>query len=232
MKRLHFIPTYLKVRAMSKSSLEPQGAKQAGRPKACDVEARMNDLIDTAGALFLKNGYTKVSLEAIARQAHVAVRTIYVKFGGKAGLLNAVIQSRRDRFFRVRDMETDPRPFKEIIDDFARHFQSLLWSPDVISMQRVVIAEAATNPELAQAFQDGGPKPTLEMLERFFARPEIRAQMRDDVPLDSLPYFLVNCISGDPLARFLPPTLQSKEKMQRALDERLSLFYRGVLREA
>jgi TetR/AcrR family transcriptional repressor of mexJK operon len=216
---------------MSKSSPEPQ-SKQAGRPKACEVEARMNDLVETAGALFLKNGYTKVSLEAIAREAHVAVRTIYVKFGGKAGLLNAVIQSRRDRFFRVRDMETDPRPFKEIIDDFARHFQSLLWSPDVISMQRVVIAEAATNPELAQAFQDGGPKPTLDMLQRFFTRPEIRAQMRDDVPEGSLPYFLVNCISGDPMARFLPPTLQSKDEIQRALDARLSLFYRAVLREA
>jgi TetR/AcrR family transcriptional repressor of mexJK operon len=231
MKRLHFIPTWLKVRAMSKSSPEPQ-SKQAGRPKACEVEARMNDLVETAGALFLKNGYTKVSLEAIARQAHVAVRTIYVKFGGKAGLLNAVIQSRRDRFFQMPDMETDPRPFKEVIDDFARHFQMLLWSPEAISLQRVVIAEAATNPELAQVFQDAGPKPTREMLERYFARPEIRAQMRDDVPLDSLPCFLLNCISGDPLARFLPPTLQSKEEVQRALDERLSLFYRSVLREA
>jgi TetR/AcrR family transcriptional repressor of mexJK operon len=231
MKRLHFISTWLKVRPMSKSSPEPQ-AKQAGRPKACDVEARMNDLIETAGRLFLKNGYTKVSLEAIAREAHVAVRTIYVKFGGKVGLLNAVIQVRRDRFFRVGDMETDSRPFKEVIDDFARHFQALLWSPEVISMQRLVIAEAPTSPELAQAFQDGGPKPTREMLERFFARPEIRAQMRDDVPLSSLPSFLLNCISGDPLARFLPPRLQSKEEMQRALDERLSLFYRSVLREA
>ncbi|MGZ5200758.1 MAG: TetR/AcrR family transcriptional regulator [Telluria sp.] len=217
---------------MSKSSPELQCAKPAGRPKACEVEARMNDLIDTAGALFLKHGYTKVSLEAIAREAHVAVRTIYVKFGGKAGLLNAVIQSRRDRFFRVRDMETDPRPFKEIIGDFARHFQTLLWSPEVISMQRVVIAEAATNPDLAQAFHDGGPQPTRDMLGLFFARPEIRAQMRDDVPLASLPNFLLNCIAGDPVARFLPPALQSKDDVQRALDERLSLFYRAVLRDA
>lgn len=216
---------------MSKTSQEQQAAKHAGRPKACELEARMNDLIESAGALFLKHGYTRVSLEAIAREAHVAVRTIYVKFGGKAGLLNAVIESRRDRFFRVRDMETDPRPFKQVIDDFARHFQALLWSPEVISLQRVVIAEASTNPELAQAFHDGGPKPTREMLQRFFERPEIRAQMRDDVPVDTLPNFLLSCIAGDPVARFMPPALQSKEEVQRALDERLSLFYRSVLRE-
>lgn len=192
----------------------------------------MHDLIECAGALFLKHGYTKVSLEAIAREAHVAVRTIYVKFGGKAGLLNAVIQSRRDRFFKVRDMETDPRPFKEVIDDFARQFQTLLLTPEAISLQRVIIAEAATNPELAQAFQDAGPGPTREMLERFFARPEIRAQLRDDLPFDALPGYLINCVNGDQMMRFLTPQLtQSKEELQRGLDDRMALFYRSVLRE-
>jgi TetR/AcrR family transcriptional repressor of mexJK operon len=65
--------------------------KSAGRPKAADVEARTQDLLQVAARLFLKNGYTKTSLESIARAAHVAVRTIYVKFGGKAGLLDAVL---------------------------------------------------------------------------------------------------------------------------------------------
>lgn len=233
MKRLHFIPAWSKVSAMSTSTPEISSTKSAGRPKACELLARMHDLIECAGQLFLKQGYTKVSLEAIAREAHVAVRTIYVKFGGKAGLLNAVIQSRRDRFFKVRDMDTDPRPFKEIIDDFARQFQSLLLAPEAISLQRVVIAEAATNPELAKAFQDAGPGPTREMLERFFARPEIRAQLRDDLPFHALPAFLINCINGDQMMRFLTPELtQTKEELQRGLDERLSLFYRSVLREA
>ncbi|GAB3439317.1 TetR/AcrR family transcriptional regulator [Massilia solisilvae] len=220
---------------MSKPSQDCSNAclKGAGRPKAAEVEARMHDLIETAGALFLSQGYTKVSLEAIAREAHVAVRTIYVKFGGKAGLLNAVIQSRRDRFFNVRDMATDSRPFKEIVDDFGRHFLALLWAPEALCMQRVIIAEAATNPELAETFENAGPKPTREMLSRFFARPDIRAQLRPDLPFDALPTFLLNCVAGDLLMRFLSPQpKQSPEEMQRALDERLSLFYRAVLKES
>ena len=99
--------------------------KVAGRPKANEVEARMQDLLQAAGTLFLKNGYTKTSLEAIARAAHVAVRTIYVKFGGKAGLLNAVLAAKRDRFFRSQPMETDPRPLREVIDEFARQMYEL-----------------------------------------------------------------------------------------------------------
>ncbi|TFW33499.1 TetR/AcrR family transcriptional regulator [Massilia horti] len=211
----------------------PTCGKAAGRPKASDVEARMHDLIETAGCLFLKNGYTKVSLESIAREAHVAVRTIYVKFGGKAGLLKAVLTSRRDRFFTPHDLEADTRPFKEIVDDFARHFFDLLYSPEAIAMHRVVIAEAPTNPELAQTFNDAGPRLTREMLERFFARADIRAQLRPDLPFDQLPTHLLTCIGGDVTRRFLfPPVQQPREEALRQLDARMSLFYRAVLADA
>ena len=50
--------------------------KPAGRPKAADVEARNQELIDASCRLFLEHGYTRVSLETIAREARVAVRTI------------------------------------------------------------------------------------------------------------------------------------------------------------
>jgi len=187
---------------------------------------------ETAARLFLQHGYTKVSLEAIAREAHVAVRTIYVKFGGKAGLLNAVMVAKRDRFFGQGDLETDPRPLRDIVDDFARHFLDMLCAPEAISIQRVVYAEAPQNPELARTFFDAGPRLTREMLERFFARPDIRAQLYEDLPFDQLPGYLLNCIAGDQLTRFLFPEPQmARAEMVRQLDARLALFYRGVLRE-
>jgi AcrR family transcriptional regulator len=217
---------------MDKSLHDPSDStsKAAGRPKADEVEARMQELLDIAGRLFLKNGYTKTSLESIARAAHVAVRTIYVKFGGKAGLLHAVLASKRDQFFRSQPMDTDPRPFKEIVAEFARQMLELKNSQEAIEMQRVVMAEAPTNPELAEAFWNGGPRQTREMLGRFFARPEIRAQLRADLPFDLLPEYLMSCISGDQLCRFVFAQQQrTPEEMERELDRRLDLFYRSVL---
>jgi TetR/AcrR family transcriptional repressor of mexJK operon len=191
----------------------------------------MHELMETAGRLFMKNGYTKVSLEAIAREAHVAVRTIYVKFGGKAGLLNAVMAARRDRFLHMSGMETDPRPLKEVVDGFAREFHELLHMSEAICLQRVVVAEAPSNPELAETFFDAGPRLTRDMLGRFFARPDIRAQLRTDLPFDQLPSLLLSCISDDPLARLLfPPAETSRDEKLRQLDARLAVFYRGVLR--
>jgi len=222
---------------MSKSSQAPASDREpaclrgAGRPKASDVEARTQELIDTAATLFLANGYTRTSLEAIARAARVAVRTIYVKFGGKAGLLNAVLMSRRDQFFRIRDMDKDPRPIRDVIGDFAHQFFDLLCKEQLIAMQRVVIAEAADNPELAETFYSAGPRLTREMLERFFDRPDIRAQLRDDLPFAQMPAFLTAWIAGDSVQRFVFPDAQPpRAEAHRLLDERLEMFFRAILR--
>jgi TetR/AcrR family transcriptional repressor of mexJK operon len=105
--------------------------------------------------------------------------------------------------------------------------------PEALSMTRMVIADAPGNVELAQTFFDAGPKQTREMLMRFFARPDIRAQLRDDVDLDLLPVHLLNCISGDQYSRLMFEQLQQpRAQVLRELEQRLDLFYRSVLREA
>lgn len=203
--------------------------KSAGRPKASEVEARTQELIDAAGSLFLKHGYAGVSLEAIAREARVAVRTIYVKFGGKAGLLKAVLQARRERFFPVGKMDVDHRPIREVIDEFAGYFYDMLCEPDAMALQRVVMAEAGSSPELAETFYEAGPRMTREMLERYFARPDVRAQLRPDVPVALLPSHLIACVNGDPVVRYLFPDREPpREEARRLLAERLELFYRSI----
>ncbi|CUI05174.1 TetR/AcrR family transcriptional regulator [Massilia sp. P8910] len=206
-------------------------AKSAGRPRACELEARHNNLIETAGQLMLKHGYGKVSLETIAREAHVAVRTIYVKFGGKAGLFQAVLKSNRSRFFAANAVEQDMRPLKQVISEFSLQFFDMISAPEALSMQRMVIAEAPSNPELSASFYEAGPRQTREMLMRYFARPDIRSQLREDLALELIPTFLLNCVQGEYFGRFLfQPAPQAREDVVKALEQRLDLFYRSVLR--
>jgi TetR/AcrR family transcriptional repressor of mexJK operon len=233
MKRLHFILNRGKVHPMSKSlPADIPACKSAGRPKASDAEARLHDLVQTAGTMFLKCGYGKVSLEAIAREAHVAVRTIYVKFGGKAGLLSAALEQRRDRFFGSGEMLADQRPLREIVNDFALRFLDLMAGPDVIAMQRLVMAEAADNPELAETFYEHGPRRTNKMVTDFFARPDILAQLRDGVTPDQAARHLIGCVKGDQLRCFLfAREIPGDEDKLQGLHQRLDLFYHGVLRQ-
>ncbi|MFS2004412.1 TetR/AcrR family transcriptional regulator [Duganella sp. CT11-25] len=211
----------------------PCYGKAAGRPRAADKEARMQSLLHTAAQLFLEKGYSKVSLEMIAREAHVAVRTIYVKFGGKAGLLNAVIENGRAHFFAgMSDMETDPRPLREVLDDFAQRFLDLVTAPPFVNLHRMVVAEAKTTPELAQTFYQAGPQRTREQLTRFFARPDIRSQLRPEVPLDMLAVHLTCALLGDNMTRMLfpPDHPPSAAELRLQAKEALDFFLHGVLR--
>jgi AcrR family transcriptional regulator len=214
---------------------DAQASKCAGRPRAADIETRMQELLNTAAHLFLQNGYGGVSLEMIARAAHVAVRTIYVKFGGKAGLLKAIIAGGRLRqFSSMGDMQTDRRPLVQILNDFGLRFLELVSTPAAIELQRMVIAEARTNPELAATFHQAGPLQTRAMLTRFFARLDIAAQFRSDLAPAMLTSHLINCLMGDQSTRFLflqePGPEMTEQDRLGPVQQGLDLFLRATLR--
>lgn len=207
----------------------PVAARGAGRPRASDAEARTQELMSAAAELFLEKGYSKVSLEMIARRARVAVRTIYVKFGGKNGLFREILASGRDVYFdTMEDLETNQRPMREVLVDFGLRFHKLVSSSAVIKLYRMVIAEAHHDPELAEAFFESGPRQTRLALERYFKRPDVRAQLCD-IPADQLVVHLMNCLMGDHLKRYLfaaPPG--NPEDDAALVEQRVDLFLRGA----
>ena len=50
-------------------------------------------IIAAAAELFLADGYVPTTLEAVARRAQVAARTVYVRFGTKAALFKRVVDT-------------------------------------------------------------------------------------------------------------------------------------------
>src|SRR3954453_10964801 len=79
------------------SDPQPGKAPVRGRTSKCRLNARDDGLIDVAERLFMTHGYGHVSIDLIARTAGVAARTIYLRFGGKRGLLDVVIERERAR---------------------------------------------------------------------------------------------------------------------------------------
>lgn len=220
--------------AANPTGAAPCTGKSAGRPRAADKEARHQALLQTAGRLFLDKGYGNVSLEMIAREAHVAVRTIYVKFGGKVGLLNAVIVNRRAHFFEgMQNMETDMRPMEQVLTDFALRFLELLSQPKSNQLYRMVVGESRTSPELAETFYEAGPKRTRAELARYFDRPDVRAQLRSEFSSDVLAFHLLNCVLGDSMCSLLFPheTALPLEIRQARVQQGLQLFLHGVQRQ-
>lgn len=65
--------------------------KKAGRPPSAEVEQRADMLLLVAEQALIELGYEAATLNVIAKRARVSKKTIYAKFGGKPGLLRAVL---------------------------------------------------------------------------------------------------------------------------------------------
>ena len=206
----------------------PLAARSAGRPRACEAETRTQELMIAAAELFLEKGYSKVSLEMIARRARVAVRTIYVKFGGKSGLFREILKSGRAVYFEtMEDLETNQKPIREVLIDFGMRMHELMSSGTAVKLHGMVIAEANHDPELAQAFFESGPQQTRLALQRYFSRADVRAQLRD-IPADQLAVHLLNCLMGDLLKRFLFACQAPAPADALLVEQRVDLFLHGA----
>jgi len=143
---------------------------RAGRPRRGEETGRRDQLLEQAVQLFAEHGYGNVTLETIAREAHVSLRTIYRQFGGKAELFGAVIRHLSDEFVAGLPLDEFPiRPLEHVLVEFGRHYLRRIMQPGCMCLRAQIQAEAKRFPETAAEFYRNGPERTLLRLAGFFA---------------------------------------------------------------
>ena len=124
--------------------------------------------MDAATDAFLGNGYSRTTMDEVARLARVSKQTVYMHFGDKERLLTEIVMTVvtaagdtvDDDIAELGDsdnLETDLR-------DHARRQLNAVLQPRPIQLRRLVIAEAATFPDLGRAFYELGPSRTITQL--------------------------------------------------------------------
>lgn len=141
---------------------------KCGRPAKGKEFLSRDRVLDTAMTLFLEHGYGNLSMEVIAKEARVSLRTIYSQFGGKSGLFGALIRRCSDQF--VGTLSSLQGPPEVALVAFAKEFLFRITRPDVVRMRSILIGESPRFPDLATQFYEQGPQRTLEHLSQFFAR--------------------------------------------------------------
>ncbi|WP_036275561.1 TetR/AcrR family transcriptional regulator [Methylomonas sp. 11b] len=200
---------------------------KCGRPCKGDEQQSRDRLLDAALQLFLENGYGNLSMETIARDARVSLRTIYSQFGGKAGLFGALIRRCSDQFIGSL---SDDCALEEALTNFARQFLFRITRPDVLRMRAILIGESPRFPDLATQFYEQGPRRTLGLLAQFFMR-----QQQAGLITEMDPYFLadqfISAVRGERLQRLqlgLEPTPDEAE-IERWVRQSVGLFLQGCL---
>lgn len=154
-----------------------------GRVSRAGLAAHEAALLEDATRLFLADGFGATSIERLARAARVSPKTIYARYGGKAGLFTAVMRRYADRALApfARLVLSDAAP-AEVLRAFGQELLALVLSPDAVALQRAVAAEAARFPEFARAFYEGGPRRGLRMLAGYLRACAEAGRLRVDDP--------------------------------------------------
>ncbi len=122
-------------------------SNRAGRPRAEDLEQRADALLATTEALLVKLGYERTTLNVIARSAGVSKQTIYAKYGGKPGLLRAVLQRMSERSLSARLGYEDDLPLYEGLFERVRNLLLMMRSETAIAIATISEKEARKFPE-------------------------------------------------------------------------------------
>jgi TetR/AcrR family transcriptional regulator, mexJK operon transcriptional repressor len=141
-------------------------------------------ILTAATGVFLDAGYGAASMVAIARAARVSKQTVYSHFGGKAALFEAIIANNSGRMLEALEhcdaVSTDPA---ETLEAIGQRLLDIILAPDALARFRVVMAESARFPELANIYYRTGPERVTAGLAAYLATLHERKLLRVPDPL-------------------------------------------------
>ena len=170
----------------------PHGERTGGAPKRrtrgvapktrrLSAAERHATLLQAARELSIEQGVAALSLDALIKRAGGSRRSIYTEFGGKDGLLDALMSEISGEILSALIEEVNPEgDLRAMLKRFARNLISTLTSAHGAVLGRIVLQYLFGAPERSRLFLERGPgrgaKLLANWLEAARSRGEIEAQ--------------------------------------------------------
>ena len=146
------------------------------------VPAKKLAVLKAALRLFLEQGFSATSMDAIAREAGVSKATLYAHVKSKEELFAAITATCAEQLLAAHTVFEHEEDVRAALLRFARAHVALLLSPEGAAMYRIVIAEAPRFPELGRAFYENGPAIRLRALTNYLQRADDAGVLKVDNP--------------------------------------------------
>jgi AcrR family transcriptional regulator len=135
---------------------------------------KREQILQGAMQVFLKQGYAKTSMDRVAAAAGVSKQTIYSHFQDKEGLFVALIERVTIRSFLSEFQNPFEGEPQTVLRRIAEKFLAKMDDQEYIAFFRLVIAESARFPELAQLYTRTVVQFGFQNLSNYFtAHPEL-----------------------------------------------------------
>ena len=127
-----------------------------------------------------RDGYARMSVDAVAREAGVSKPTLYLRYPSKAALATAALAHARE--------QTAPRDTGDTRADLIatlRHFRTGVERPFGMALVGTALAEEHHTPELLAQFRENLVEPRRQMLRSVLERARARGELAPCGPGDS-----------------------------------------------
>lgn len=126
----------------------------------------------------MEEGYAAASMSTIAARLGGSKGTLYNYFRSKAELFVAVIQNQCEVGQAELFDGADAPDLRMHLTQLGRRFARLMMQEDVITIHRIVVAEAVRFPEIGQALYEAGPKRGKARMIAYFERAIAEGRMK------------------------------------------------------
>ena len=185
-------------------------------------------ILESASALFAERGYG-VSIDEIAAAAGVSKQTIYARYAGKHDLLAAVVHQKAEDLVGSLAQGPGGLTLEAALTRFGEKLIDLVFEPRRIAMQRLIIAEAAQFPDLAERYYESGPAFVREKLSRHIASEARKGGLEVADPAEAASMFVGMVFGAEHTAALmgvaqLHTETERRRRVRRAIDAFLMIY--------
>ncbi|KWV48389.1 transcriptional regulator [Bradyrhizobium macuxiense] len=196
------------------------------RPEA-PTGRKWDAVFQTARRLFLVQGFSATSTDAIAKGAGVSKATVYAYFHSKEELFASLIMAECERMQRHLVQPDLSEGLIPALRRFARQYVDLFIKRKDVAFVQLIANESGRFPELGRLFYESGPLATIQRLACFLDEAKARGLIVFEDSSTAATQFL-NLVRGEvPLRTMLGLDNLTEETIDREIEAGLALFLRA-----
>ncbi len=166
-----------------------EGAAEQGRSAQ-----KRRAILNAATEVFLREGYLGANMDEIAALSEVSKQTVYKHFSSKEALFVEIVSGMTNTagdnvHSQLPELPEHPDQLEKYLSDYAHKQLSIVLTPRLMQLRRLVIAEVGRFPDLARVLYERGPQRAMQSLAATFTRLAERGLLRIEEPMVAASHF-------------------------------------------
>src|SRR3954471_12874653 len=177
-----------RIRILSRTGIVVTRNSQGRRGRPAN-EALGQTIVDAACELFVELGFQATTLDKVAQRAKVSKLSIYRHFENKEALFSAAIAARCHQFAPQALFEGVDGSAEDQLMTVGSSLLRTLLSPDVRSVEAMIMADKTNQKSLSKLHYEAGPAPVIGQIEALLRQLHAKRLLNVPDPLRSTRLF-------------------------------------------